>query len=301
MARGGGRLKLGDPGPERERVAVAVPADSHNVYRTDVPPGESHRPQPMHRPRILITCWRRPLPTYLGERTVLDTLDPAYAERVVTAGGLALILSRPPGSTDESVDELFALADGLLVTGGGDVDPVSYAMEAENVADADLAADEWELALVAAARARSVPTLGICRGAQLLAVAHGGRLVQRLSAGDGHRELGGLTPEEILTARHPVRLAPGSRVQRALTAGLPGSTEVVTLPVNTIHHHEIADAGALAVAATTPGGVIEAVESRSEWHCLGVQWHPEKMHEPEQRGLFEQLIEAARERARVAA
>ena len=266
------------------------------MYR---PPEAPTSAFPMHRPRILITCWRRPLPTYLGERTVLDTLDPAYAERVVTAGGLALVLSRPPAG--ESADELFALADGLLLTGGGDVDPASYASDPENVADSDLAADEWELALVAAARARSLPTLGICRGAQLLAVAHGGRLVQRLSAGDGHRELGGLTPEEILTARHPVRLAPGSRVQRALTGGSPSSAETATLAVNTIHHHEIADAGGLAVAATTPGGVIEAVESRSEWHCVGVQWHPEKMREPEQRRLFDELIEAARARARVAA
>lgn len=255
----------------------------------------------MQRPRILITCWRRPLPTYLGERTVLETLDPAYAECVATAGGLALVLSRPPDSVSESVDELVALADGLLVTGGGDVDPASYATDPENVADAELAADEWELALVAAARARSLPTLGICRGAQLLAVAHGGSLVQRLSARDGHRELGGLTPEEILTARHPVRLVPGSRVQRALAPGARSSDDTATLAVNTIHHHEVADAGELAVTAVTPGGTIEAVEARSEWYCVGVQWHPEKMHEPEQRGLFDQLIEAARERASVAA
>ena len=67
--------------------------------------------------------------------------------------------------------------------------------------------------------------------------------------------------------------------------------------VNTIHHHEIADAGELQVTATAPGGVIEAVEPRTDWACVGVQWHPEKMREPEQTGLFAQLVDACRDRA----
>src|SRR5579862_1691146 len=249
----------------------------------------------LDRPRILITCWRRPLATYLGERTRLETLDPAYAERIATAGGLALIASRPPGDRAQQVDQLLELADGLLITGGGDVDPVSYGVDAENVDGAELEADSWELALLDGARERSLPTLAICRGAQLLAVAHGGRLAQRLTARDGHRELDGLEPEEILAARHSVRLVQGSRVQRAL-----GGDSAAQVSVNTIHHHEIAAAGELEVTARTPGGTIEAVEPRTQWACVGVQWHPEKMHEPEQLGLFAQLIHAARERAGVA-
>ena len=228
---------------------------------------------------------------------MLDTLDPAYAERVVTAGGLPLVLSRPPESGLGVFEDLLALADGLLITGGGDVDPASYAADPENVEEADAAADEWELALLTAARERALPTLGICRGAQLLAVAHGGRLAQRLTPSDWHRELDGVEPEEILAARHPIEVVPGSRVQRALT----GDERTRTLEVNTIHHHEIADAGELVVTASTPGGSIEAVEPRSEWSCVGVQWHPEKMREHEQRGLFDQLIGAARDRAGVAA
>lgn len=250
----------------------------------------------MTRPRILVTCWRRPLSTYLGDRTILDTLDPAYAARVVDAGGLPLVLSRPPGDAASAIEEMLGLADGLLLTGGGDVDPESYGAGPENVDDPDPAADDWELALIAAARARAVPTLAICRGAQLLAVAHGGRLAQRLSSGDGHRELGGMAPEAILAARHGVDLVPGSRVQRALV-GVGGEGRIA---VNTIHHHEIADAGELEVTATAPGGVIEAVEPRSEWPCVGVQWHPEKMSEPEQVGLFAQLVEAARDWSPVA-
>lgn len=241
------------------------------------------------RPRILITCWRRPLPTYLGERTVLDTLDPAYAGRVSDAGGLPLLLSRPPGDGGGTIYDLLDLADGLVLTGGGDVDPASYGALPEHVADVDEEADAWELALIVAARERELPTLAICRGAQLLAVAHGGRLTQRLAVSEGHRQLAGLAPEAILSARHPISVAAGSRVERAL-----GAEQV---SVNTIHHHGIADPGELEVTATADGGaVIEAVEPRGGWPCVAVQWHPEKMAEPEQRGLFDQLVGAARER-----
>jgi putative glutamine amidotransferase len=83
-----------------------------------------------------------------------------------------------------------------------------------------------------------------------------------------------------------VTLVPGSRIACALGRD--------TVPVNTIHHHQIADPGELQATATAPGGVIEAVEPRSGWACVGVQWHPEKMTEPEQRGVFEQLVSEAR-------
>jgi putative glutamine amidotransferase len=245
------------------------------------------------RPRILVACWRRPFPTYLGERTMLDTLDPAYAGHVSDAGGLPLLLSRPPQDAAGALDELLELADGLLLTGGGDVDPAVYGATPENVADVDAEADDWELGLIERARERGMPTLAICRGAQLLAVAHGGRLAQRLSGGEGHVELSGMTPEAILSARHPVDLVPGSRVERALGAG--------PIAVNTIHHHEIADPGELEVTGAAPGGAIEAVEPRGDWPCVGVQWHPEKMTEPGQGGLFRQLVAAAREAAEVPA
>jgi putative glutamine amidotransferase len=240
----------------------------------------------MAPPLILITCWRRELPTYLGERTRLETLDPSYAERVCDAGGLPLLLSRPPSGLDEAANRLVAIVDGVLLTGGGDVDPSSYGAKPENVHDDDAEADAFELAILDAARTAQLPTLGVCRGAQLMAIAHGGRLAQRLSAVDGHTELSGLSAEEILTARHPVNLTAGSRVARAI------GREAAA--VNTIHHHQIADPGELDVTATAPGGVIEAVEPRTDWACVGVQWHPEKMEEPEQRGLFEQLVGDAR-------
>jgi putative glutamine amidotransferase len=239
----------------------------------------------MRRPLILVNCWRRALPTFLGEETRLDTLDPAYAERVSEAGGQPLLLSRPPGPGDVAAQELVSMADGVLLSGGGDVDPPAYGAARENVHDADTEADAFELAIIRAAREARLPMLAVCRGAQLLAVAHGGRLTQRPPASAGHAELDGVAPQEILDARHPVALNAGSRVARALGRE--------TIDVNTIHHHQIADPGELEVTAATPQGAIEAVEPRSRWACVGVQWHPEKMAEPEQRGLFEQLVNAA--------
>lgn len=247
----------------------------------------------MGRPLILVSCWRRELPTYLGERTRLDTLDPAYAERVSDAGGQPLLLSRPPALDDDTARELVGMADGVLLTGGGDVDPGAYGAERENVQDDDAEADAFELAIIDAARARELPTLAVCRGAQLLAVAHGGRLRQRPPSVDGHTDLNGLAPEEILAARHPVTLTPGSRIARALASD--------SVSVNTIHHHQIADAGELQVTGTAPGGVIEAIEPRTRWPCVGVQWHPEKMDEPQQRGVFDQLVGEAAAMSRWAA
>jgi putative glutamine amidotransferase len=192
------------------------------------------------------------------------------------------------------VQELVELADGVVLSGGGDVDPAAYGAPRENVSDDDAEADEFELAIIRAARAAELPTLAICRGAQLLAIAHDGRLTQRPPTVNGHTELTGMSPDEILRARHSVTITHGSRVARALGRD--------TLPVNTIHHHQIADPGELEITATAPGGVIEAVEPRTGWACVGVQWHPEKMDEPEQRGLFEQLVGDARARhARLAA
>jgi putative glutamine amidotransferase len=238
------------------------------------------------RPLILVNTWRRPLPTFLGEQTVLDTLDPAYADRVSEAGGQPLLVGRPPAHPAEAVEQLIDLADGLLLTGGGDVDPAVYGEARENVAGDDPGADAFEMALIHAAAAARLPTLAICRGAQLLAVASGGRLAQAPPPTTGHTELTGLGPDAILAARHPVTLAEGSRLRRAFQGR-------ETITVNTIHHHQIADPGELEVTATAPGGVIEAVEPRTDWACLGVQWHPEKMHEREQRVLFAQLVHQA--------
>jgi putative glutamine amidotransferase len=232
-------------------------------------------------PRIAITAWRRRLPTPLGEQTVLDALDPGYAAGIAAAGGIPSILSREasPGDALEG-------ADGLVLSGGGDVAPATYGVADEGgCEDVDLEADAWELALLAEARRRRLPTLGICRGMQLLAVAHGGALTQRVDDPSLHPGMGELPPAESLARRHPVELERGSAI-----AGVFGTSR---LSVNTLHHQAVSDPGTLTVTARAPDGTIEAIEA-ADWPALGVLWHPEKMGDAEQGRLFELLVERAR-------
>ena len=158
-----------------------------------------------------------------------------------------------------------------------------------------LSADGWELALIARC-ARGAPA-----DARRSAAVRSSWLSHTAAGSPSGSPASTATP--ILAAsrpkqscRHVTRWnsSPGSRVQRALGGA-------ARIAVNTIHHHGIADPGELEVTGTAPGGVIEAVEPRADWHCVGVQWHPEKMHEPSQRGLFAQLVAACRERSGVVA
>ena len=235
-------------------------------------------------PRIGITAWRRPLATPLGPQTDLYTLGVEYAQAVQAAGGLALILphGHDPDATLEAVD-------GLLLSGGGDVDPRSYGAENLAAKDERLDADAWEIALVQAARARQLPVLGICRGMQVVAVAHGGRLDQEIAGRAGHPDMAPMTADQILAARHRVVIDPVSTL-----GAIYGASQRA---VNTIHHQAVADAGALAVTATDGGGMIEGVEARDGSCVLGVQWHPEKLPAGEaeaERPLFDHLIAEAR-------
>ena len=235
------------------------------------------------RPRIGITAWRRALPTPLGAHTDLYTLGVEYAQAVQAGGGVALILTH--GDDAEAVLDTL---DGLLLSGGGDVDPSSYGAENTGAKDERLAADQWEIALVRGAERRALPVLGICRGMQIMAVAHGGRLAQDIAGRDGHPDPAHLSAEAMLDARHPVTLVGGSTL-----AAIYGTT---TRLVNTIHHQAVADAGTLHVIGTAADGMIEAIESPSG-PCLGVQWHPEKLTGAEaavERKLFEDFVAEAR-------
>jgi putative glutamine amidotransferase len=230
----------------------------------------------MRAPLIGLTAFRRDLPTYLGERTDLYTLDPAYADGIARAGGLPLII--PHG---DDPDRVLDLLDGLVLTGGGDLHPEHYGADAEaELEDANAGAERWELALARGARTRCLPTLGICRGMQTLAVAAGGTMIQDLAPEHGHPIIES-TPESLLGSRHEVELAAGSRLAEVL-----GTRR---LPVNSIHHQAVVDAGDLRVASRV-GRVVEAIEAADAWPMLGVQWHPEKMPEPEQQALFRAVV-----------
>jgi putative glutamine amidotransferase len=215
-------------------------------------------------------------------------VNAAYVRAVAGAGGIPLILSQLMGTAIAA--RALEGCEGLLLTGGEDLDPAHYGEAPSPALGAvDHDRDRFELALFAAARAARLPVLGICRGIQLINVALGGTLYQDLPS-----ERPGSIDHDPPSARdarvHHVRLAGGSRAARALG--------VERLVPNSFHHQAVKDlAPALIATGWSDDGVIEAVEGRPEdpW-LLAVQWHPEEMHAevaaPE-RGLFKAVVEEA--------
>ena len=234
----------------------------------------------MRPPVIGLTAFRRDLPTYLGDQTDLYTLDPNYADGITRAGGLPLIIPH-----NEDPEAVLDLLDGLVMTGGGDLHPEHYGAEtATELEDSNAGADVWELTLARGARARRLPVLGICRGMQALAVAAGGTMIQDLKPEHGHPVIES-TPDALMGTRHDVTVDEGSEIARVM-----GSR---TFAVNSIHHQAVVDPGDL-IATARVGQVVEALEGSGDWEVVGVQWHPEKMHEPEQQALFQFVVDAAR-------
>jgi putative glutamine amidotransferase len=219
-------------------------------------------------------------------------VNAAYVSAVAKAGGIPLIVSQLIGNG--AAARALEGCEGLMLTGGEDVDPSHYgAAPSPALGAVDRERDRFELALFGAARAARLPVLGICRGIQLINVALGGTLYQDLpSERPGAVDHDPDTPRDART--HHVRLTPGSCAARALG--------VERLVPNSFHHQAVKDlAPALVATGWSDDGVIEAVEGRpgDPW-LLAVQWHPEEMHAdvtaPE-RGLFRALVEEALKRS----
>jgi len=210
-----------------------------------------------------------------------------YVKSVEQAGGLAVLL--PPGSAVDAAP-LLARLDGLLLSGGADVDPALYGQAPHpGLGRVVRERDEFELALCREALQRDVPILAICRGQQVLNVATGGTLIQDIpslvSGAVDH------DPQaERWDAVHDVELLQGSRLRAIL-----GRERVA---VNSFHHQaaDALGAGLVASAHSIPDRVVEGVEDPGRRFVLGVQWHPEAFwREPHAFGpLFGALVEAAR-------
>jgi putative glutamine amidotransferase len=215
-------------------------------------------------------------------------VNAAYVRAVTLAGGVPLVLSPLMGTA--MVARALDGVDGLLLTGGEDMDPSWYGADPSPLLDPpSRERDLFELALFAIARQRELPILGVCRGIQLINVALGGSLFQDLpSERPGavqHRPEG---PRDRRS--HRIRLLSGSRAARAL------GTE--TLTVNSSHHQGIrALAPGLRASGWSDDELIEAVETPAgEPWLLAVQWHPEEMHADPRavdHGLFAALVGAA--------
>ncbi len=207
-------------------------------------------------------------------------LSAHYVEAVRRAGGIAVLL--PPG--DAQPEEILARLDGLIFTGGGDVEPALYgAAEHEASYGMNAERDRAEGDLIRAAIAGEKPMLCICRGIQILNVALGGTLQQHLPDVVGEDILHRAPPREPVP--HPVNITPGT-----LLAETIGATECTP---DSWHHQAVDQPGAgLKPIARAPDGTIEALAHESHPFLLAVQWHPEltAAHDPGQQAIFDGLV-----------
>jgi putative glutamine amidotransferase len=187
-------------------------------------------------------------------------------------------------------------AGGLLLAGGGDVDPSLYGEAAHRTfSAAETGRDAYEIELVRLALDADLPVFAICRGVQLLNVARGGSLIQDIPSQipDALPHTLEVPPHEPFELAHDVRIEPGSRLAAAMGER---SHAARSCEVNSRHHQAVRTPGeGLVVTATAPDGVIEAVEDPARRFCLGVQWHPENFYRTgEFRSLFEAFIRGGR-------
>jgi gamma-glutamyl-gamma-aminobutyrate hydrolase PuuD len=200
----------------------------------------------------------------------------AYVRVVENAGGRPLLV--PP--SQEGVEETLDAVDGLIFSGGADLDPATYGAEAHPATNGVRPErDNAELTLLEAALARDMPVLAVCRGSQILNVARGGDLVQHLPdvvGTDTHKETPGVFSD------HDVEVAAGTRLNE-----LVGDRT----PVKSHHHQGFGRIGeGLEESARAEDGTVEAIEDPSRRFALGVLWHPE---EGEDAALFRALVDEA--------
>ena len=217
----------------------------------------------------------------------------AYVRAVQDAGGIPLLLT--PHLSAEVVAALWQRLDGLVLTGGGDIDPARFGQARHpRVDDVSAARDELELGLTRRAVDENVPLLAICRGIQVLNVALGGTVVQDIP-GERPGPIAHSQSEPRQQPTHAVKvMGEGTRLGRVLGA--------LELDVNSMHHQAIDRLGAgLREVAWAPDGIIEGVEmSGDDRFVLGVQWHPEELvaHDRAARNLFAAVVDVARRRFR---
>ena len=222
--------------------------------------------------------------TYAEEATWGRWTEPAaftplaYVRAVEQAGGRPLLV--PP--SEDGIEETLDALDGIIFSGGGDLDPEVYGAEAHpETAEVSPERDNAELALLQAALSRDMPVLAVCRGSQVLNVARGGDLVQHLPEIVGHDQHRHSDP---VMADHEVTVKSDSRL---------GSILGDRAPVKSAHHQGFGQLGeGLRESAWAEDGTVEALEDPSHRFALGVLWHPE---EGEDYALFKALVEEAHE------
>lgn len=240
----------------------------------------------MKKPTIGVVCieYRDPVVTWYPKRfSIIQT----YIEAIENAGGLPFII---PLTAKDTLMEMHSRLDGLVLGGGGDIHPQFYGEEPSgNLDRMSMRQDRVELAMAGWSILERKPTLGICRGMQIINVALGGTLHQDIATevktDIDHNE--SFTAKDFSKNVHDIILQPGSRTAKAL-----GTDRTA---INSLHHQAIKDlAPDLRVVGTAPDGIIEAVEGKQDMYLVGIQAHPEVMARPEDspwRNLFSDFVE----------
>lgn len=230
----------------------------------------------MGRPLIGIT-------TNHSDREKELKLSRSYTEAIIAAGGLPVLL--PVVTEEEVINAYIARIDGLLLTGGGDMDPLIFGEDPlPESGKLDPLRDNFELELVRKALERDLSILGICKGCQLLNIVLGGSLYQDL-----YRQKPGVLKHN----QEAPRWYPTHRVTIEEDSNLYKIVQQQVIKVNSIHHQAIKDVSPnFRVAAYSADGVIEAIEKKEGAFVLGVQWHPESLwaNSRENYNIFREFI-----------
>ena len=240
----------------------------------------------MRRPLIGLTAYAQQV-QYGHNDLVAGLLPMTYVRAVHATGGRAVLIT----PDDPDTDVLESL-DGIMFSGGGDIDPANWGADRHPDTDIDPARDTAELMLMKAALDADLPILGVCRGMQVMAVAAGGSLHQHLPdliGNERHQAAPGTDPmaaDASAYGRHDVVIKPGSQAHALLGAHLT---------VNSFHHQAVDDPGPFTAVGWCPDDrVIEIIEDPERSFALGVQWHPERTVDLR---VFAALAEAAARRA----
>ena len=231
------------------------------------------------RPLIGLSTYREQARWGVWDQSA-DLLPTSYAESVERAGGVPVLLP-PTAPYDEAARAVAARVDGLVIAGGADVAPSEYGEPAHLFAgDPRPDRDQWELALLRAADEVGLPTLGVCRGMQVMAVGAGGVLEQHLPDLVGHDHH---SPGADAFGDVAVRVAEESLLRDLVRAD--------ELGVHCHHHQSVRKHPGYTAVAWADDGTVEAMERPGARFCLGVQWHPEVAADA---GLFQALVGASR-------
>lgn len=214
-----------------------------------------------------------------------------YLSSVEQAGGDVRVLE-----FNENPAAVVNQIDGLLLTGGGDVDPALYGEDRHpTVHDAEQGRDAFEIELAQRAMKSDLPMLAICRGTQVLNVAAGGTLVQDIPSAVNTTLTHSV--DKAGEVVHAVSVARGSRLEQSLGGGLDADS---LCRVNSRHHQSVGRvADSFVPSAQSEDGIVEAIERPDASFCLGVQWHPENFwRSGEFNTLFDSFVSAATRRMR---